>query len=199
MNVSRVFIERPIATALLMIAATAVGLLAYWFLPISALPEVEYPTIQVFTPYPGASASIVGTTVTAPLERRLGQMQGLSQMHSISSNGASTITLQFALTVPIDVAEQEVQEAINSAATLLPSILPYPPAYSKVNPADPPVLTLGLTSEVLPLTEVEDFADTRIVQKLSQISGVGLVSLAAFAITSVPASHASMTVREKLS
>ncbi|WP_116140832.1 efflux RND transporter permease subunit [Trinickia diaoshuihuensis] len=178
MNLSRVFIERPIATALLMIAATAVGLLAYWFLPISALPEVEYPTIQVFTPYPGASASIVGTTVTAPLERRLGQMQGLSQMHSISSNGASTITLQFALTVPIDVAEQEVQEAINSAATLLPSILPYPPAYSKVNPADPPVLTLGLTSDVLPLTEVEDFADTRIVQKLSQISGVGLVSLA---------------------
>ena len=178
MNLSRVFIERPIATALLMIAATAVGLLAYWFLPISALPEVEYPTIQVFTPYPGASASIVGTTVTAPLERRLGQMQGLSQMHSISSNGASTITLQFALTVPIDVAEQEVQEAINSAATLLPPILPYPPAYSKVNPADPPVLTLGLTSDVLPLTEVEDFADTRIVQKLSQINGVGLVSLA---------------------
>ena len=178
MNLSRVFIERPIATALLMIAATAVGLLAYWFLPISALPEVEYPTIQVFTPYPGAGASIVGTTVTAPLERRLGQMQGLTQMHSISSNGASTITLQFALTVPIDVAEQEVQEAINSAATLLPPILPYPPAYSKVNPADPPVLTLGLTSDVLPLTEVEDFADTRIVQKLSQVSGVGLVSLA---------------------
>lgn len=178
MNISRVFIERPIATALLMIAATAVGLLAYWFLPVSALPEVDYPTIQVFTPYPGASAQIVSTTVTAPLERRLGQMQGLTQMHSTSANGASTITLQFSLKVPIDVAEQEVQEAINGAETLLPSILPYPPAYSKVNPADPPVLSLGLTSDVLPLIDVEDFADTHILQKLSQINGVGLVSIA---------------------
>ncbi|MDP9651456.1 efflux RND transporter permease subunit [Paraburkholderia caledonica] len=177
MNLSRVFIERPIATALLAIAVVAVGLLAYWLLPVSALPEVDYPTIQVFTPYPGASASVVSTTVTAPLERLLGQMQGLSQMHSISSSGASTITLQFALTVRIDIAEQEVQEAINGAATLLPSLLPYPPSYSKINPADPPVLTLGLTSELLPLTDVEDFADTHIVQKLSQISGVGLVSI----------------------
>ena len=177
MNLSRLFIERPIATALLAIAVTAAGMLAYFFLPVSALPEIDYPTIQVFTRYPGASASIVSRTVTAPLERRFGQMQGLSEMHSTSSDGASTIALQFALTVPLDVAEQEVQEAINGAATLLPSILPYPPSYNKVNPADPPVLTLALTSDVLPLTDVEDFVDTHIVQKLSQISGVGQVSI----------------------
>lgn len=176
MNVSRPFIKRPIATSLLAIAITAAGLLAYWFLPVSALPEVDYPTIQVFTAYPGASAQIVGATVTAPLERSLGQMEGLLQMHSTSSEGASLITLQFSLNLPIDVAEQEVQEALNGAATVLPSLLPYSPSISKVDPADPPVLTLGFTSEFVPLTDVNDFAETHLIPKLSQIPGVGLVS-----------------------
>ncbi|OWT79917.1 MULTISPECIES: efflux RND transporter permease subunit [unclassified Achromobacter] len=177
MNLSRPFITRPIACGLLAVAVTAAGLLAYRVLPVSALPEVDYPTIQVYTPYPGAAADIVSATVTAPLERRLGQMPGLTQMDSTSANGASTITLRFDLKLDIDVAEQEVQEAINAAATLLPPVLPYPPAYSKVNPADPPVMTLALTSTTMPLTEVEDLADTRVAQRLSQVSGVGLVSV----------------------
>jgi multidrug efflux pump len=176
-NLSRIFIARPIACGLLAVAISAAGLVAYRFLPASALPEVDYPTIQVYTPYPGASAEIVSATVTAPLERRLGQMPGLTQMNSTSANGTSTITLQFDLNLDIDVAEQEVQEAINGAATLLPPVLPYPPAYSKVNPADAPILTLALTSHTLPLTEVEDLADTRVAQKISQVPGVGLVGI----------------------
>ena len=178
MKLSNLFIDRPVATSLLMVACTAVGLLCYTLLPVSALPEIDYPTIQVSTRYPGASASIVSRTVTAPLERRLGQMQGLSQMQSVSATGMSAITVRFALSLPIDVAEQEVQEAINGAATTLPALLPSPPSYYKVNPADPPVLTLSLTSDLMPLDELADFADTRLVPKLSQLSGVGLVSIA---------------------
>ncbi|NRO98978.1 MMPL family transporter [Paraburkholderia sp. NMBU_R16] len=178
MSISRPFIERPIATALLMIALLLAGLIGYMLLPVSALPEVDYPTIQVFTQYPGASPDVVGSTITAPLERQLGEMPGLKTMNSTSSNGVSTITLQFDLSLSLDVAEQEVQAAINAAATFLPANLPYPPAYSKVNPADAPVLTLSLSSDVLPLTEVEDLADTRLAQQISQIAGVGLVNIA---------------------
>ncbi|WP_338524652.1 efflux RND transporter permease subunit [Pseudomonas batumici] len=177
MNISRPFIERPIATTLLMIAVFLLGLLGYHLLSVSALPEVDYPTIQVFTQYPGASPEVISSSITAPLERQFGEMPGLKSMGSTSSDGASVITLQFDLALSLDIAEQEVQASINAAGTFLPANLPYPPVYSKVNPADAPVLTLSLTSDVLPLTKIEDLADTRLAQKISQISGVGLVTL----------------------
>ncbi len=177
MNPSRLFIERPVATILLMAAIMMVGIIAYQFLPLSALPEVDYPTIQVQTLYPGASAEVMTSSVTAPLERQFGQMPGLNQMVSASSAGASVITLQFDLSLSIDVAEQEVQAAINAAGNLLPADLPVPPIYAKVNPADAPVLTLAVTSTTLPLTQVEDIADTRLGMKISQLPGVGLVSI----------------------
>jgi multidrug efflux pump len=176
-NPSRLFILRPIATSLLMAAIMLVGMMAYRFLPLSALPEVDYPTIQVTTLYPGASPDVMTSSVTAPLEVQLGQMPGLSQMSSSSSAGSSVITLQFTLNLSLDVAEQEVQAAINAAGNLLPSDLPAPPIYAKVNPADAPILTLALTSKTLPLTQVEDLADTRMAQKISQLTGVGLVSI----------------------
>jgi len=177
MNPSRLFILRPVATSLLMAAIMLVGLVAYRFLPLSALPEVDYPTIQVQTLYPGASPDVMTSSVTSPLEVQLGQMPSLNQMSSVSSAGSSAITLQFSLALSLDVAEQEVQAAINAAGNLLPSDLPAPPIYAKVNPADAPILTLGLTSKTLPLTQVEDLADTRLAQKISQLTGVGLVSI----------------------
>lgn len=177
MNPSRLFIDRPIATSLLMIAIFIAGLFAYQLLPISSLPQIDYPTIQVATFYPGASPYVTASYITAPLERQFGQMQGLSQMTSSSSNGASVITLQFDLNLSLDVAEQEVQAAINNASTFLPRDLPYPPIYSKINPADTPVITLALTSNIWPLSQVEDFADTRFSQRISQLPGVGLVSI----------------------
>ena len=178
MNISRPFIERPVATALLMAALLISGLLAYGLLPVSALPQVDYPTIRVLTFYPGASPEVMTSGVTAPLERQFGQMPGLDQMSSTSSGGASVITLRFALEKPLDVAEQEVQAAINAANTLLPNDLPQPPVYNKVNPADTPVLTLAITSKTVPLPQVHDLVDTRVAQKLSQLPGVGLVSIA---------------------
>ena len=177
MSPSRPFILRPVATSLLMVAIMLVGLVSYRFLPLSALPEVDYPTIQVTTLYPGASPDVMTGSVTAPLEVQLGQMPGLTQMSSISSAGSSVITLQFSLTLSLDVAEQEVQASINAAGNLLPSDLPAPPIYAKVNPADAPVLILALTSKTLPLTQVEDLADTRLAMKISQLAGVGLVSI----------------------
>jgi multidrug efflux pump len=177
MNPSRLFILRPVATTLLMLAILAVGLIAYVQLPLSALPEVAYPTIQVQTFYPGASPEVVTSAITAPLEKQFGQMPGLNQMSSTSSAGASVITLTFNLTLAIDVAEQEVQAAISAGQNLLPQDLPAPPIYAKVNPADAPVLTLGITSAVMPLTQVQDMADTRIAQKISQLKGVGVVSI----------------------
>ncbi|WP_153075079.1 MdtB/MuxB family multidrug efflux RND transporter permease subunit [Paraburkholderia bonniea] len=177
MNPSRIFILRPVGTALLMAAIMLVGLVALRFLPLSALPEVDYPTIQVQTFYPGASPDVMTSSVTAPLERQFGQMASLNQMSSQSSAGSSVITLQFSLDLPLDIAEQEVQAAINAAGNLLPSDLPAPPIYAKVNPADAPILTLALTSATLPLTEVQNLADTRLAQKISQVAGVGLVSL----------------------
>ncbi len=177
MNPSRIFILRPVATTLLMVAILIVGAIAYRQLPLSALPEVAYPTIQVQTFYPGASPEVVTSAITAPLEKQLGTMPGLNQMSSTSSAGASVITLQFNLALAIDVAEQEVQASISGAQNLLPQDLPAPPIYAKVNPADAPVLTLGVTSKVMPLTEVEDLADTRIAQKISQVKGVGVVSI----------------------
>jgi multidrug efflux pump len=177
MNPSRIFILRPVATTLLMIAILIVGAIAYLQLPLSALPEVAYPTIQVETFYPGASPEVITSAITAPLEKQFGQMPGLSQMTSTSSAGASVINLQFSLSLAIDVAEQQVQASISGAQNLLPQDLPAPPIYAKVNPADAPVLILGLTSKVMPLTEVEDLADTRIAQKISQIKGVGVVSI----------------------
>jgi len=176
-NPSRLFIDRPVATSLLMIAVLLVGGVAYEFLPISALPEVDYPTIQVQTLYPGASPEVMTSSVTAPLERQFGEMPNLKQMSSTSSAGASVITLQFGLDLSLDVAEQEVQAAINAAGNLLPADLPAPPIYAKVNPADAPVLTLGVTSRTMPLTQVEDLVDTRLAQKISQLPGVGLVSV----------------------
>ncbi|MDT3720401.1 efflux RND transporter permease subunit [Pseudomonas oryzihabitans] len=178
MNPSRLFIQRPVATVLLMVAVLFAGILGYRLLPISALPEVDYPIIQVTTLYPGASAKVLATAVTAPLERQLGQMAGLAQQYSTSSAGASVITLKFDLSLSLDVAEQEVQAAINAANSFLPTDLPNPPTYKKVNPADAPVLTLAATSDSLPLTQVQDLVNTRLALKLSQISGVGLVSLA---------------------
>jgi multidrug efflux pump len=177
MSLSRPFILRPVATSLLMVAILLVGILAYRMLPLSALPEVEYPTIQVVTLYPGASPDVMTSSVTAPLERQFGQMPGLNQMSSTSSGGASVITLQFSLALNLDIAEQEVQAAINASGNLLPGDLPAPPIYSKVNPADTPILTLALSSDALPLPQVQSLADTRLAQKISQVNGVGLVSL----------------------
>jgi len=178
MNPSRLFIQRPVATVLLMMAVLLAGIFAYRLLSTSALPEVDYPTIQVTTLYPGASSNVLASAVTAPLERQLGQMSGLSQMYSTSSAGASVITLKFSLDLSLDVAEQEVQAAINAAQNLIPTDLPNPPTYKKVNPADTAVLTLAATSDSLPLTQVQDLVNTRVALKLSQIAGVGLVSLA---------------------
>jgi len=177
MNPSRIFILRPVATSLLMGAILLAGIVAYRLLPVSALPEVDYPTIQVLTFYPGASPDVMASSVTAPMERQFGQVPGLQQMTSNSSYGSSVIILQFALNLNIDVAEQEVQAAINAASTYLPADLPNPPVYSKTNPADAPIISLALTSDVLPLETVEDLADTRLAQKMSQVSGVGLVSV----------------------
>ena len=177
MNFSRIFIIRPVATVLLMVAILLTGLIAYLQLPISALPEVNYPTIQVQTFYPGASPEVMASTVTEPLEKQFGQIPGLSQMTSTSSGGASVIVLQFTLRENIDVAEQEVQAAINSATNYLPNNLPIPPTYSKTNPADAPVLTLALTSKSLALPQIQDLADTRLAPKISQLSGVGLVTV----------------------
>ncbi|MGC1619560.1 MAG: efflux RND transporter permease subunit [Candidatus Acidiferrum sp.] len=177
MSPSRPFILRPVATGLLMAAILLVGIVGYTQLPVSALPEVDYPTIQVLTFYPGASPSVVATTVTAPLERQFGELQGLSQMTSSSSGGTSVLVLQFNLAVDIDVAEEEVQSAINASQSLLPSILPAPPTYSKTNPADAPVLTLAITSTSIPLSQVEDLVDTRLAPKISQLNGVGLVTI----------------------
>src|SRR5437879_3847856 len=177
MNPSRTFILRPVATALLTAAVLLAGMVAYLQLPISALPQVYYPAIQVLTFDPGASPDVMASSVTSPLERQFGQLPGLKQMTSTSSSGASLITLQFTLEYAIDVAEQQVQAAINAAATFLPRDLPNPPVYSKVNPADAPILTLALTSDTLPLHRVEDLADTNLAQKISQLPGVGLVSI----------------------
>src|SRR3989441_8336265 len=177
MNPSRLFILRPVATSLLMVAILLAGAIAYRLLPLSALPEVDYPTIQVVTFYPGASPDVATSSITAPLERQLGQMPGLKQMSSTSSGGASLITLQFSLELTLDVAEQEVQAAINAASNFLPADLPAPPVYSKVNPADAPILTLGITSKTVPLPQVQNLVDTRLAQKISQLPGVGLVTL----------------------
>jgi len=177
MNPSRLFIGRPVATTLLMVAVVLSGLFAYKLLPISALPQVDYPTIQIFTFYPGASPDVMASSVTAPLERQFGQIPGLKEMSSSSSGGASVITLQFDLAIPLDVAEQGVQAAINAGSNLLPQDLPAPPVYSKVNPADAPILTLGLTSRTMRLPDIQNLADTRLAQKLSQVPGVGLVTL----------------------
>src|SRR5450631_465522 len=177
MNPSRLFILRPVATSLLMVAILLSGVFAYRQLPLSALPEVDYPTIQVVTFYPGGSPDVMTSSVTAPLERQFGQMPGLKQMSSTSSGGASVITLQFNLELSLDIAEQEVQAAINAGGNLLPSDLPVPPVYNKVNPADTPILTLGITSTSMPLTDVQNIVDMRLAQKISQIAGVGLVSI----------------------
>jgi len=197
MNMSKPFILRPVATSLLMLALLIAGMLAWRLLPVAALPQVDYPIIQVFTFQPGASADVVARTITAPLERRLGQIPGLKQMSSASSNGASVVTLQFALVVDMGVAEQEVQAAINTAGSLLPNDLPAPPIYRKVNPADAPILTLAVTSETLPLPQVYDLVDTRMAQKLAQVTGVGMVSLAggqrpAIRVKANPAALASL-------
>ncbi len=177
MNVSEPFILRPVGTSLLMAAIMLSGMVAYTFLPLSTLPEVDYPTIQVQTLYPGASPEVMTSSVTAPLERQFGQMPGLNQMTSASSAGASVITLQFSLDLSLDIAEQEVQAAINAAGNLLPADLPAPPIYAKVNPADAPILTLAVTSKTLALTDLEDYSETRLAQKISQLTGVGLVSI----------------------
>src|SRR5215467_2696942 len=177
MSPSRPFILRPVATTLLMVGVLLVGFVAYRQLPVSALPQVDYPTIQIQTFYPGGSPDVMASSVTAPLERQFGEIPGLNQMTSMSSFGSSVITLQFDLNLNIDIAEQEVQAAINSASNLLPQGLPNPPIYSKVNPADAPILTLALTSKTLPLSKVEDLADTMLAQKISQLPGVGLVSI----------------------
>src|SRR6266581_2258732 len=177
MSPSRPFILRPVATSLLMAAILLAGAVAYYQLPVSALPQVDYPTIQVLTFYPGASPDVIASAITAPLERQFGQVPGLKQMTSSSSAGSSVITLQFVLELNIDVAQQDVQAAINAATTFLPRDLPNPPIYNKVNPADAPILTLALTSKTLPLAKVEDLADTRLAQKISQLPGVGMVSI----------------------
>src|SRR5579864_6268167 len=176
MSPSRPFILRPVATSLLMIGILLAGGVAYQQLPVSALPEVDYPTIQVQTFYPGASPDVMASSVTAPLERQFGQVPGLQQMTSTSSDGSSIITLQFNLSLSIDVAEQEVQQSINASGTFLPADLPVPPIYAKINPADTPILTLALTSKTEKLSKVEDLADTRLAPKISQLPGVGLVS-----------------------
>ena len=178
MSPSRPFILRPVATSLLMVAILLAGFVAYEQLPVSALPQVDYPIIEITTFYPGASPEVMANKVTAPLERQFGQIPGLQQMTSTSSGGGSVITLEFNLSESIDVAQQDVQAAINAGYTFLPADLPNPPVYAKVNPADAPILTLSLTSSSLPLTKVEDLADTILAQKISQLSGVGLVSIA---------------------
>ena len=178
MNLSRLFILRPVATTLCMLALVLSGIIAYRLLPVSALPQVDYPTIRVMTLYPGASPDVMTSAVTAPLERQFGQMPGLTQMASTSSGGASVLTLRFNLDINMDVAEQQVQAAINAASNLLPSDLPAPPVYNKVNPADTPVLTLAITSKTMPLPKLNDLVDTRMAQKIAQISGVGMVSIA---------------------
>jgi len=178
MNISRIFILRPVATVLMMVAILLTGWVAYRQLPVSALPQVDYPTIQIVTLYPGASPEVMVTSVTAPLERQFGQIPGMAQMSSSSTEGCSVVTLRFDLELDIDIAVQQVQAAINVASTFLPRDLPNPPIYSKVNPADAPVLTLALTSETIPLSRVQDLADTRLAQKLSQVTGVGQVSVA---------------------
>src|SRR5437660_11083496 len=177
MNPSRLFILRPVATSLLMAAIMLAGAIAYHELPVSALPQVDYPTIQVLTFYPGAGPDVMASSVTAPLEKQFGQMPGLKEMLSTSSEGCSVITLRFELELDIDVAAQQVQAAINVASTFLPKDLPNPPNYTKTNPADAPILTLALSSDTLPLSKVEDLADTRLAQKISQLSGVGMVSI----------------------
>src|SRR5437667_2496090 len=177
MSPSRPFILRPVATSLLMAGLLLAGAVAFRQLPVSALPQVDYPTILVTTFYPGAGPEVMASAVTAPLERQFGQLPGLKQMTSTSSMGSSVITLQFVLDLNIDVAEQEVQAAINASGTYLPRDLPNPPIYSKINPADSTIITLALTSKTLPLSKVEDFADTRFAQKISQLPGVGLVSI----------------------
>src|SRR6186713_2060705 len=177
MSPSEPFIRRPVATSLFMVAIVLGGLVGFQFLPLSALPEVDYPTIQIQTMYPGASPEVMSSTVTAPLEKQLGQMPGLQRMSSTSAAGASVITLQFGLQLTLDVAEQEVQAAINAAGSLLPTDLPAPPVYAKVNPADAPVLTLAVTSSTMRLTDVQNLVETRLAQKISQIAGVGLVSI----------------------
>src|ERR1700743_1678043 len=176
MSPSRTFILRPVATSLLMVGILLTGIVAYKELPVSALPEVDYPIIQIVTFYPGASPDVMASALTAPLERQCGQVRGLQQMTSVSPDGSSVITLQFNLSLNIDVAEQEVQQSINASGTYLPTDLPTPPIYSKTNPADAPVLTLALTSKDIPLSQVEDLADTRIAHKISQLPRVGLVS-----------------------
>ncbi len=178
MNPSRIFIERPVATSLMMVAILLAGLLAYRLLPLSALPEVDYPTIQVTALYPGASPDVVASSITAPMERQFGQMPGLAQMSSSSSGGASVITLRFSLALSLDVAEQEVQAAINAGSNLLPTDMPMPPTYSKVNPADAPVMTIAITSPSLPVIRVHDLVESRLAQKISQVPGVGLVAIA---------------------
>src|SRR5277367_5131742 len=177
MNPSRIFVLRPVATTMLMIGILLAGIVGYTQLPVSALPEVDYPIIQVTTYYPGASPDVMASSVTAPLERQFGQVPGLQQMTSTSSDGSSVINLQFSLSLSIDVAEQEVQQSINASGTYLPADLPVPPISSKTNPADTPILTLALTSTDLPLSKVEDLADTRLAPKMSQLPGVGLVSI----------------------
>src|SRR3954463_2941949 len=177
MSPSGPFIRRPVATSLLMLAIVLAGLLGYRFLPLSALPQVDFPTIQVQTLYPGGSPEVMARTVTAPLERQFGQMTGLSRMSSTSAAGVSVVTLQFGLGQTLDVAEQEVQAPINAGGSLLPTALPAPPVYAKVNPADAPVLTLAITSDTLPLTQVQNLVNTRLAQKISQVTGVGLVTL----------------------
>jgi multidrug efflux pump len=177
MSPSRTFILRPVATSLLMVGILLAGIVAYKQLPVSALPEVDYPIIQIMTFYPGASPDVMASSVTAPLERQFGQVPGLQQMTSVSSDGSSVITLQFSLSLDIDIAEQEVQQSINASGTYLPADLPVPPVYTKTNPADAPILTLALTSKDIPLSQVEDLADTRLAPKISQLPGVGLVSI----------------------
>ncbi|MEG2684385.1 efflux RND transporter permease subunit, partial [Citrobacter sp.] len=178
MNISRFFILRPVATVLLMLALLFSGLLVWRLLPVSALPQVDYPIIQIYTFQPGANPDTVQRTVTVPLEREMGKIAGLKQMSSASSVGASVITLQFELSAELGVVEQEVQSALSTASSKLPGDLPTPPIYRKVNPADVPVITLAVSSKTLPLTTVYDMVDTRVAQKLSQLSGVGMVSLA---------------------
>src|SRR5437899_3295995 len=177
MSPSRQFTFRPVASSLLMTAISLTGIVAYRQRPVSALPQVDYPTIEVVTFYPGASPAVAASAITAPLERQFGQLPGLNQMTSISSGGSSIIVLQFVLTLNIDVAEQEVQAAINAAQTYLPTGLPSPPIYSKSNPADAPILTLALTSKTFPLAQVQDFADTRLAQKISQLPGANIIQV----------------------
>jgi multidrug efflux pump len=177
MNISKIFIMRPIATTLLMVAIILSGVVAFRQLPVSALPQVDYPTIQVVTFYPGAGPEVMVSSVTAPLEKQFGQIPGLSQMTSSSTQGCSVITLRFVLDLDIDIAVQQVQASINVAGNFLPRELPNPPIYSKVNPADAPVLTLSLSSKTIPLPKIQDLADTRLAQKLSQVKGVGQVTV----------------------